>query len=83
MTYYLCYTYARCEKPISIPSPVQYAHLAAYRARNHIVACNIRAETVKRDETEEDRKRRENRLANKLNEQIKVNEGVKNRMYYC
>jgi len=62
---------------------VQYAHLAAYRARNHIVACNIRAEQVRRDETELQRRTRENKLAAHLNKIIKVNEGVKNRMYYC
>ncbi|CAG2123307.1 unnamed protein product, partial [Medioppia subpectinata] len=43
LSYYMCYTYARCDKPISIPAPVQYAHLAAYRARNHILSYNQRA----------------------------------------
>ncbi|XP_054156483.1 protein argonaute-2-like [Oppia nitens] len=36
LTYYLCHTYARCTRSVSIPSPVYYAHLAAHRARGHI-----------------------------------------------
>ncbi|GBN80721.1 Protein argonaute-4, partial [Araneus ventricosus] len=36
MTYSLCHTYVRCTKSISLPAPVQYADLAAYRARRHL-----------------------------------------------
>ncbi|OTF75874.1 hypothetical protein BLA29_002685, partial [Euroglyphus maynei] len=32
----LCHLYARCSRSISIPTPVFYAHLAAFRAREHI-----------------------------------------------
>jgi len=35
MTYYLCHTYARCERSVSYPAPTYYAHLAAFRARVH------------------------------------------------
>ncbi len=35
MTYYLCHIYARCTKSVSIPAPVYYADLAAYRAKVH------------------------------------------------
>ncbi|XP_049274037.1 protein argonaute-1 isoform X2 [Rhipicephalus sanguineus] len=38
LSYYLCHTYARCARSVSIPAPVYYAHLAAYRAKNHIVS---------------------------------------------
>ncbi|KAH7643424.1 argonaute 2 [Dermatophagoides farinae] len=34
----LCHLYARCSRSISIPTPVFYAHLAAFRAREHIQA---------------------------------------------
>uniref|UniRef100_A0A061QLG7 Putative argonaute n=1 Tax=Cupiennius salei TaxID=6928 RepID=A0A061QLG7_CUPSA len=34
----LAYTYVRCTKSISIPAPVAYAHLAAYRARQYLDA---------------------------------------------
>ena len=36
MTYQLCHTYVRCTKSISIPAPVAYAHLVAYRARKYL-----------------------------------------------
>lgn len=36
----LCNLYARCQKPVSIPAPVYYAHLACYRARHHWAAAD-------------------------------------------
>lgn len=36
LTNVLCHLYARCSRSISIPTPVYYAHLAAFRARAHI-----------------------------------------------
>lgn len=42
LSYYLCHTYARCARSVSIPAPVYYAHLAAFRAKEHIAsACNF------------------------------------------
>ncbi|XP_064459891.1 protein argonaute-2-like [Ornithodoros turicata] len=38
LSYYLCHTYARCARSVSIPAPVYYAHLAAYRAKNHVIS---------------------------------------------
>ena len=35
MTYYLCQIYSRCERSVSYPAPTYYAHLAAFRAREH------------------------------------------------
>lgn len=32
-TYYLCHVYMRCTRSVSIPAPVYYAHLCAFRAR--------------------------------------------------
>ncbi|XP_077486775.1 protein argonaute-2-like [Amblyomma americanum] len=36
LCYYLYHTYARCSHSVSIPAPVYYAHLAAYRSRNQV-----------------------------------------------
>lgn len=38
LSYYLCHIYARCTRSISIPAPVQYAHLAAARAKQHLIS---------------------------------------------
>ena len=35
LTYYLCHLYSRTEKSVSYPAPTYYAHLAAFRAREH------------------------------------------------
>ncbi|KAL3218511.1 hypothetical protein MRX96_050693 [Rhipicephalus microplus] len=37
LSFYLCHTYARCSRSVSIPAPVYYAHLAASRAKNHVI----------------------------------------------
>ncbi|XP_028967651.1 protein argonaute-2 [Galendromus occidentalis] len=34
--YNLCHTYSRCTRAVSIPAPAYYAHLAAFRAKEHI-----------------------------------------------
>ncbi|MCD9641208.1 argonaute 5 [Datura stramonium] len=36
LTNYLCYTYARCTRSVSVVPPAYYAHLAAFRARYYI-----------------------------------------------
>ncbi|XP_065215105.1 protein argonaute-2-like [Planococcus citri] len=33
LTYYLCHTYARCNRSVSYPAPTYYAHWAAFRAK--------------------------------------------------
>ncbi|XP_077507319.1 protein argonaute-4-like [Amblyomma americanum] len=38
LSYHLCHTYARCTRSVSIPAPVYYAHLAAYRAKKHLMS---------------------------------------------
>ena len=35
LTYFLCHLYSRCERSVSYPAPTYYAHLAAFRAREH------------------------------------------------
>ncbi|XP_028968542.1 protein argonaute-2 [Galendromus occidentalis] len=36
LIYHLCHCYARTTKSVSIPAPVYYAHLAAFRAKEHV-----------------------------------------------
>lgn len=45
LTYSLCHTYARCTRTVSIPAPVYYAHLAAFRARHHLLAKDVRSDS--------------------------------------
>ncbi len=41
LTYYLCHLYPRCERTVSYPAPTYFAHLAAFRGREHHNAiCN-------------------------------------------
>jgi eukaryotic translation initiation factor 2C len=83
LSYYLCFTYARCIKPISIPTPVMYAHLAAYRSKLHIVAQNIETEGSERGETGEQREERESIIAAILNDRVRVSDELRARLYYC
>ena len=52
MTYYLCHTYSRCERSVSYPAPTYYAHLAAFRAREHHNALIANTQSKVADEVE-------------------------------
>jgi eukaryotic translation initiation factor 2C len=36
LTYALCYTHARCTRSVSVPAPVKYADLLAFRAAYYV-----------------------------------------------
>ena len=38
LTFHLCHTYAPATRSISIPAPIQYAHLSAKRTRHHLLS---------------------------------------------
>ncbi|OQR76779.1 protein argonaute-3-like [Tropilaelaps mercedesae] len=44
LSYNLCHTYGRCARSVSIPAPIYYAHLAAARARHHMIALDSQQE---------------------------------------
>jgi len=90
MTYYLCHIYQRCTKSVSIPAPVYYADLAAYRAKIHASgfqdyelggqASDVSSSTSGdsgRDNTHEESK------IKSYEQLIKVNPNQRQRLYYC
>lgn len=88
LTFYLCHVYAKCNRSISIPAPVQYAHLAAYRARVHIIgvygsesSASGSYEKCRRGGRILDDSR--NRIIQDYNETIRVCPQLKQSMYFC
>ena len=91
LTFHLCHMYAKCNRSISIPAPVQYAHLAAYRARIHIIGIygsefSGNSGSYDRNGRRFNRKEAEEaklRMIQEYNETICVSEQVKRSMYFC
>ncbi|KAI1308639.1 Protein argonaute-2 [Halotydeus destructor] len=86
LTYYLCHVYAKCTRSISVPAPVQYAHLAAYRARVHIVGV-FGSETASTDrnyrkESVNEKRDRESQLIASYNESTRVKSSLSRLMYF-
>ena len=80
LTFYLCHIYAKCNRSISIPAPVQYAHLAAYRARVHILGVYGSEST---SASYEEGRRGGNRIIQDYNQTIRVSPKLKQSMYFC
>ncbi|GFQ84502.1 protein argonaute-3, partial [Trichonephila clavata] len=78
LTYYLCHTYVRCTKSISCPAPVQYAHLAAFRARQHLVSQQVDESGASSDTSSA----AFHPLTDAVKNAIKVVDGLKNTMYF-
>lgn len=92
LTYYLCHVYAKCNRSISIPAAVQYAHLAAYRARVHLIGVfgsEMRAQMdssdrLRRlDKDSEQGKRERQKLALDYSELVRVQHEIGKLMYFC
>ncbi len=60
-----------------------YAHLTAFRSKQHIAAQNIKFEAKQKEETKEQKALREERNILSLNDYIKVDEALKILPYYC
>lgn len=79
MTYYLCHIYQRCTKSVSIPAPVYYADLAAYRAKVHASAYSEYGSdrmSVMSDSGDE-------KTIKTYEDRIKVLVKQKEKLYYC
>ena len=81
ITFQMCHSYAPATRALSIPAPVQYAHLAAKRSRHHLIAS--RAERVagvsiwqKMNEHEKAKKTKD------INQSIFVRMPLKGTMYF-
>ncbi|XP_054163595.1 protein argonaute-3-like [Oppia nitens] len=80
MTYYLCHTYQRCTKSVSIPAPVYYADLAAYRAKVHAMGRPDQSDTVSEQGGGDDE--RSDDMINTYRNFINVNPTQKLKLYY-
>lgn len=82
MTYYMCHLYQRCTKSVSIPAPVYYADLAAYRAKVHAsTVTDEMSDTASNLSFGGDQ--RENEKINNYRAVINVPESQKQRLYFC
>jgi eukaryotic translation initiation factor 2C len=78
LTYNLCHVYAKCNRSISIPAAVQYAHLAAYRARVHMHAV-LGSETPSNNSLPG----HQQQLLKQYNDMIIVDPKLTSMMYFC
>ncbi|CAI2347224.1 unnamed protein product [Caenorhabditis sp. 36 PRJEB53466] len=75
MTHHLCYTYARCTRAVSVPAPVYYALLAAFRAQYHL---NLE----KWNEASEDGSSTPETDMEKMNKVVKIHPNAVSSMYF-
>lgn len=89
--YLLCYNSTRCREVSSIPIPVKYADLCAYRAKQHIEAYidlqdsphpggDSRRRASSSSAVVDRRAEQDVKL---LNSVIQIKSNIKNRLYYC
>ncbi|RWS10056.1 Protein argonaute-3-like protein, partial [Dinothrombium tinctorium] len=85
LTYFLCHTYSNASRAISIPAPVKYADLAAFRAREHIrITPEIaRESSPPQNEDKEQRAQRFGRIVGLINREITIDDQFRRKMYFC
>lgn len=77
--FYACHNCTRTNKIISIPTPVRYADLCAYRSKLHLEAQRSQTTSMTTlTQTEE-----EALVIAQLNVGVKIHEEFRNRLYYC
>ena len=88
LTFSLTHIYARCTRSISMPVPIAYAHLAAYRAQRHIIGFK-QSEDSESDSmggstaTGGMSAPRRHQNDDILSDKMKINPDFKTQMYFC
>jgi len=83
LCFYSCFNCTRTRSVIAIPIPVRYADLCAYRSKAHLAAQLGQEEGRSRGSGGTINPSDEEAIIGKLNEQAKLNENIKHRLYYC
>ncbi len=83
MVFLLCHNNVRTRGVIAIPTPVRYADLCCYRSKLHIEAQRnlVEVTTATSDHSKQEALERE--IIAKLNTLVKINDKLKNQLYYC
>ena len=80
MCFLVCYNSIRTRGVLAIPTPVRYADLCAYRSKLHVEAQRDMIENTKSQVSSDDL---EATIISRLNDMVKMNENIRNRLYYC
>ena len=78
LTNFLCYTYARCTRSVSVVPPAYYAHLAAFRARYYVEGGTSEAGSTSSGVGRATRER-----VTEIRELPKIKDNVKDVMVFC
>ena len=81
LTNSMCYLFSRATKAVSIPAPVYYADIACERASRYLAGDATDEGSTGTDGTEMTEGERE-MLCNEKQEKIKINDGLKDSMFY-
>ena len=81
LTHSMCYLFSRAAKAVSIPAPVYYADIACERANRYLAEISTGSESAWTDSTKKTDGQRD-KLRWELQEKIKVNESLKDSMFY-
>nr|XP_027200264.1 uncharacterized protein LOC113794345 [Dermatophagoides pteronyssinus] len=77
--FYLCHNCTRYRGgPIAMPIPVRYADLCAYRSKMH-----LEAQHASKHIPAENQEEFERHVISKLNKLVKLNDNIKNSLFYC
>ncbi|XP_055348778.1 protein argonaute-4-like [Paramacrobiotus metropolitanus] len=87
-SFYLSFVFARCNRSVSIPTPVYYAHLAAFRARYHLQDSGMNSDSVSEVSSGQNRDRERGKFGpaapdlDVMNKRIRTNKELKG-LYYA